>query len=185
MRPRAIILPAAVVIKKDKMNNTRIGLLNALIVGAGNNGFHRFANNLLNRHSKYSSLKQRRKSYEATGGNAIDVNTSLRNLYKRSHPDILRSTNAEYAQVNSDSMQILNGILSTVKKANSYPPATHKDIPFYVKVTMNNNSGSNYNSNNSDEQVVQRHLLCIRTAGGDCKKQLKISLEQFFVGCGN
>eukprot|EP01036_Dinobryon_divergens_P034073 gene34073-44024_t len=136
---------------------------------------------LLNCHSNYSSYKTRnRKSYEATTGSATDVNTSLRALYKRSHPDILRSTNTEYAQVNSDSMQVLNGILSTVKKANTYPPATHKDIPFYVKSANNNSS----DSNNSTEQVVQKHLLCIRTAGGDCKKQLKNSLEQFFVSCG-
>ena len=137
-----------------------------------------------NCHANFSSYKNRnRKAYDTTssGSNsAMDVNTSLRSLYKSSHPDILRSTNTEYAQVNSDSMQILNGILSTVKKANSYPPATHKDIPFYVKIANNVNN----DSSNSSEEIVQKHILCIRTAGGDCKKQLRISLEQFFISCG-
>lgn len=116
----------------------------------------------------YSSFRNR--GTRGNSINAIDVNASLRQFYKRSHPDVLRSSNPHYADVNSESMQVLNGILSTVKVVNSYPPRTVLDIPFYVKMDTNNQ--------------IEKHQLSIRTGGGECKKQLKASLEQFFLGCG-
>jgi hypothetical protein len=64
-------------------------------------------------------------------------------------------------------MQLLNSIVSTIKKPNQYPPRTFQDIPFHIK------------SPESGELV--EYVLSIRTAGGDCRKQLTNTFEQFFL----
>lgn len=92
----------------------------------------------------------------------------LRQLYRRSHPDLLRASHPEAAEVNDSSMQLLNGILSTVKKFNQFPAQIVKTIPFNVK---------------SGDQITLTNLK-IQTAGGDCKRALTLSFREFFFETG-
>lgn len=95
----------------------------------------------------------------------------LRQFYKQSHPDLIRPTHAHLAVVNDNSWQTLNGILSTVKEVNTYPPRMTKTMPFYVR---------SKDVPGGFKQVE----LTIRTAGGDCKKQLTTTMEEFFIASG-
>ena len=92
----------------------------------------------------------------------------LRQLYRKSHPDLLRASHPEAAETNDVSMQLLNGILTTIKKYNQYPAQIVKTIPFHVK---------------SGDQVIVINLK-IQTAGGDCKKALTGSFRDFFFEIG-
>lgn len=106
--------------------------------------------------------------------NTVDlptINVLLRKLYLRAHPDIFKATHPELAEINDQSMQTLNGILSTIKEItteNIYPPQIIKTVPFYIR-----------NSRNADQ--VDCVDLSIKTAGGDCRNQLMTSFERFFV----
>jgi len=100
---------------------------------------------------------------------ASNINVLLRQFYKQTHPDILRSSNSQYADSNSDSMQVLNGILTTIKGVNQYPQRMYTEIPFFVK---------------SNDGTINKVSLVIRTAGGDCRKQLTSAFEQLFTQCG-
>lgn len=101
--------------------------------------------------------------------NLPDFQKLIRELYKKAHPDILYSTYPKEASVNDASMQILNGIITTLKSTEEYPQATRKKIPFYMK--------------GSTSKLECRHLD-IRIGGGYCKKQLTKSFEAFFADCG-
>lgn len=92
----------------------------------------------------------------------------LRQFYKKAHPDILRGSHPVQADVNDTSFQLLNGILSTIKEDNGYPPRMMRTIPFHL---MEKNG------------IVVRELH-IKTAGGDCKKQLRKTFEAFFQETG-
>lgn len=92
----------------------------------------------------------------------------LRILYRKSHPDLLRATNPEFAVVNDSSMQLLNGILSTIKKHNEYPPMLVKSIPFHVR----------------NGEKIEVFNLKIKTAGGDSQRALKTSFKDFFLASG-
>lgn len=92
----------------------------------------------------------------------------LRNLYKRAHPDLLRHSHPEFADINDKSIQVLNGVLDTVKATHSHPPQTIVDIPFNVKSLDQPN-------------VYETHTLRLRLGGGYCKKQLTKTFEEFFL----
>lgn len=92
----------------------------------------------------------------------------LRQFYRRSHPDVLRSLNVEYADINDQSWQLLNGILSTLKESNTYPPRMIKTIPFYI-INKENQTGF---------ECIE---LNIKTDGGDCKKKITTTLQDFFI----
>ena len=92
----------------------------------------------------------------------------LRQLYRKSHPDLLRASHPEAAEVNDSSMQLLNGVLSTIKKFNQFPAQIVKTIPFNVK--------------NGDQVTVVN--LKIQTAGGDCRRALTGSFRDFFYDAG-
>ena len=92
----------------------------------------------------------------------------LRQLYRKSHPDLLRASHPEAAEVNDSSMQLLNGILSTIKKFNQFPAQIVKTIPFHIK--------------NGDQVTVVS--LKIQTAGGDCRRSLTGSFRNFFYDSG-
>jgi hypothetical protein len=98
-----------------------------------------------------------------------DFHSLLRQLYRRAHPDLLRHTCPESADINDASMQILNGILSNIKTFNEFPQAIIKTIPFHLK-----------NSNGE----LECKYLSIRTAGGHCKRQLTNTFEIFFKETG-
>ena len=95
----------------------------------------------------------------------------LRQFYKQTHPDLLRATHNEFADVNDQSWQTLNGILSTCKEMNSFPPRMTKSIPFYMR-------------SSAEESGFRQINLRIKTAGGDCRKQLTVTLSDFFVESG-
>lgn len=95
----------------------------------------------------------------------------LRQFYKQSHPDLLRASNAKHAAVNDESWQTLNGILSTIKERDSYPPVMNKTVPFFVRCTKSTSG-------------LRQVDLKIRTAGGACKKQLTVTMGNFFVESG-
>ena len=101
------------------------------------------------------------------------VKELLRHLYRRAHPDILRAAHPKLADINSFSIQELNGVLSTIKdndEENPYPPRISKNIIFHMK--------------NKDDDKTKSCELLIRTGGGDCRKQLTKSLSQFFKKTG-
>jgi hypothetical protein len=96
-----------------------------------------------------------------------DFNQLLRNLYKRGHPDILRAYYPTYSNVNNESIQVLNGILDTIRASGEYPPAMKKEIPFFLIEPKNINH-------------VKEYKLKVHTTGGDCKKQITTCFESFF-----
>lgn len=104
-----------------------------------------------------------------TNTNNPDFQSLIRQLYKRSHPDILRANNPESAIINDSSMQILNSMLTTIKSFNEHPPALNMKIPFHIK-------------NNKNNKLECKNLV-LKTAGGYCKKQITASFEQFFIEC--
>ena len=120
---------------------------------------------------------QQKMQNEASGADLPTINDLLRQLYRRSHPDLLRSSYPEYADVNDGSLQILNGILSTIKSENmegvdaEYPPQMYKTLPFYVK------SGK-------QDGGIECFELIIRMTGGDSRKVLMKSFTEFFVRSG-
>jgi hypothetical protein len=119
--------------------------------------------------------RERRKQFDTKISQNIEEINSLpefhhllRQLYKKSHPDLLRASNPDFADINDASMQILNGILSSIKVYNEYPPQIVKTIPFHVR-----NAGK-----------IDRIDLKIKTAGGDCRRSLTSSFENFFIDTG-
>lgn len=97
-----------------------------------------------------------------------DFHELLRQLYRKSHPDLLRASHPQFAEVNDSSMQLLNGILSTIKKYNEYPAQIVKTIPFHIR----------------DGEVIKLAHLRIQTAGGDCRRSLSTSFQNFFLDVG-
>jgi hypothetical protein len=65
-------------------------------------------------------------------------------------------------------MQILNGILTTIKSNKEFPLATSQIVPFYVKI-------------NNEFELVN---LTIKTAGGDSRHLLASCFEEFFTRTG-
>jgi hypothetical protein len=92
----------------------------------------------------------------------------LRQLYRKTHPDLVRSHSETMSKANDISMQELNGVLSTVKTTD-YPRVLDRRFVFYVK-DMN--------------QTYNQHELHLKTSGGDCRKQLKTTFELFFKETG-
>eukprot|EP01038_Epipyxis_sp_PR26KG_P004090 gene4090-5838_t len=141
-----------------------------------NNNIHKLQLNLQRHFSSNYNSGNRRKDYgnytvrDAKQNDLPSFSNLLRQLYLRSHPDLLRSTNPELADINDQSMQIVNGLLSTVKEYNQYPPQTILNIPFHVK--------------NQATGIIHCHELRIRTAGGECKRQLTTTFEEFFIQSG-
>ena len=101
-------------------------------------------------------------------GPVPDFHELLRQLYRKSHPDLLRASHPQLAEVNDSSMQLLNGILSTIKKYNEYPAQIVKTIPFHIR----------------DGQEIKLAHLRIQTAGGDCRRALSTSFQDFFLAVG-
>ena len=115
--------------------------------------------------------------FDATKRQQTEVDSSLpefsfllRQLYRRAHPDLLRASDPLLANDNDESMQTLNGIITTIKTYNEYPAQIHKNITFHLK-------------SNTDKRVERVDLL-LHTAGGDCKRQLTVSFEEFFLRSG-
>ncbi len=93
----------------------------------------------------------------------------MRQIYKKVHPDLLRSSYPDLAKVNDESMQLINGVLSTIKNFGEYPPQIIKTIPFHM---LDGQGGT---------RLVSLH---IQTAGGECKRQLTECFALFFRETG-
>jgi Domain of unknown function (DUF4460) len=124
-------------------------------------------------YSSVNNAKSRRSRSNSTstvkGPETIpDFHELLRQLYRKSHPDLLRASHPQFAEVNDSSMQLLNGILSTIKKYNEYPAQIVKTIPFHIR----------------DGEVIKIAHLKIQTAGGDCRRSLSTSFQNFFLDVG-
>ena len=116
-------------------------------------------------------LKERSERYIAKFAedpNRPFLQSLLRAFYMKAHPDVIRHSKPDLADVNTTSIQVLNGVLSTLKVANDYPPRICQSIPFHVKV---------------GELIVLHHLE-LETAGGDSKRQLTDSFTKFFKSVG-
>lgn len=109
-------------------------------------------------------------------------------FYKRSHPDLIRHSSSEYADVNNASFQQLNEVISTIKNTsiqNEYPPIMNKSITFYMRTDTSETLSTTEKSiavtpkagiNNQFKQVV----LTLKTSGGNCKHALYLSFQSFF-----
>lgn len=124
------------------------------------------ATNFSTRKRNFFNNKVSRDSQEAIA--LPEFHDLLRKLYRKSHPDLLRATHPEFAVVNDSSMQLLNGILSTIKKYNEYPPLLVKSIPFHVR----------------NGEKIEVFNLKIKTAGGDSQRALTTSFKDFFLASG-
>jgi hypothetical protein len=116
-------------------------------------------------------LRDRQERYIAKfkeDPNKPSLQSLLRGLYRRAHPDVIRHSEPDLADVNNSSMQVLNGVLSTLKVANSFPPRLSQHIPFHVK---------------SGDTIVKYELKLV-TAGGDSRRQLTTSFVEFFREAG-
>lgn len=121
------------------------------------------------------------KSYNRNKGVAVvdqDVlpqfSTLLRKFYRQTHPDLLRASHPSCADINDKSWQVLNGILSTLKECNSFPPRMIQSIPFYMRVIETEHADSRIHN---DMSCLELNIV---TGGGDCKKQLTKTMQQFF-----
>lgn len=121
-----------------------------------------------------------KKANRGKGVAAVDQNelpqfsTLLRKFYRQTHPDLLRASHPSCADINDKSWQVLNGVLSTLKECNSYPPRMIQSIPFYMRVIETEHADSRIHNGMSCLE------LNIVTGGGDCKKQLTKTMQQFF-----
>ena len=134
---------------------------------------NRFFN--LNKLSYTSSTIQKKKSKRGNRFNDSDLSlpefpSLIRNLFKKIHPDILRARSPLEADINDSSIKELNGVLSTLKIYNQFPPVMSKTIIFYVK------------SNDSND--LSQVSLTLNTSGGDCKRMLMTTFESFFKKTG-
>lgn len=111
--------------------------------------------------------------YKSTPKGAVDTASLpdfasiLRNMYKRGHPDLLRASHPDLSRINDDSLQLLNAVITVIKKPSQFPPRTTQDLTFHLR--------------HPEQGHYEKHILEIRTAGGDCKKQLTKAFESFFV----
>ena len=74
------------------------------------------------------------------------------------------------AAINAESMQELNGVLSSIKSATeSFPLAMRKQVPFYIR---------------REDGSLSYSELVFRTSGGDCRRQITASFANFFKEIG-
>ena len=95
----------------------------------------------------------------------------MRAVYKRSHPDLLRAKYPDVADRNEEGLQVINGILSTIKAYNGYPPQLIKRIPIALLPQ-------------GDSKELIQCSLEIKTGGGECKKSLTTSFSDLFNQAG-
>ncbi|KAK3260137.1 hypothetical protein CYMTET_30892 [Cymbomonas tetramitiformis] len=93
----------------------------------------------------------------------------MRELQKQVHPDKF-TMHPEAQAVNQESLSVLQGFLSSVKKLQGeYPPAGVHRLKFHIR-------GRN------DE--LRQVGTVLKTTGGDCRKLVEVSLSGLFTHCG-
>jgi hypothetical protein len=95
----------------------------------------------------------------------------MRQIFRKMHPDLLKASFPALSRENDANLQILNGILTSIKKYGEYPPQIVKNVPFHM-LDSEAPGGT---------RVVS---LRIKTAGGECKRQLTQSFVSFFHETG-
>jgi hypothetical protein len=118
--------------------------------------------------NRIKHLERNRAFYERDA-DIPDFKSLMRQFYKISHPDIIRSTDPVAADINDQSFKELNGVLDTIKRATEYPASSLKVIPFYLV---------------KNDRSVMKSNITIRTAGGDSRKQLARCFVAFFKEIG-
>lgn len=120
--------------------------------------------------ARKEALKNLAAQNQQDNGDLPKFSNMIRQLYRKSHPDLLRASHPDFATINDQSMQVLNSVLTAIKTYNEFPPQIVKNMPFYLK-----NAGST---------TLNCVDLNIRTAGGDCKKLITRTFETFFTESG-
>lgn len=121
--------------------------------------------------NSYLARKEANKNRAAQSEDDLPkFSTMIRQLYRKSHPDLLRASHPMFAAENDQSMQVLNSVLTAIKTYNEFPPQIVKNIPFHLKVP--------------GTTALNCVNLNIRTAGGDSKKQITRTFEEFFAVSG-
>ncbi|TYZ64643.1 hypothetical protein PybrP1_000410 [[Pythium] brassicae (nom. inval.)] len=121
---------------------------------------------------KVSERAQRRKNLRKQKMDASTVpllKDTLRKLYLRTHPDLFGQFPAQRAQ-NEASYKELLGVLDSIEKTNTFPPARTFALPFALKTPV--------------DGVFKNVELRMRTTGGACNTLVEEALGKFFVDCG-
>ena len=107
----------------------------------------------------------------------------FREMQKKVHPDILRSSHPQEASINEGSLQIINSVLSVVKESgNLRPDPWGGVIQFYVKQdnkTINSETGETGEEENTAGIKLVEVLL--DTTG---KRKIKKAFEEMFALAG-
>ena len=110
-------------------------------------------------------------------------------FYKKSHPDLIRHSSPEYADVNNASFQQLNEVLSTIKSTNinnEYPPIMNKSISFYMRKDANEiistptSSSIAATAGTDTTNEFKQVILTLKTSGDYCRTALYQSFQSFF-----
>lgn len=119
-----------------------------------------------------SERAQRRKNLRKLKDDAGAVpllKDTLRKLYMRTHPDLFGQFPAQREQ-NEASYKELLGVLDSIEKTNTFPPARTLVLPFALKTPV--------------DGVFKNVELRLRTTGGACNTLVEEALGRFFVECG-
>lgn len=110
------------------------------------------------------------------------LNATLRSLWLKVHPDRMERF-PEQRDKNEDSLQALNGFLSSIKKMKpgEFPPMKVTRLQFYLLRSLN--AGTSSHGATADDALEEVELV-LRTNGGDCKGPLERQLGIFFRRCG-
>ena len=124
--------------------------------------------------SKRDRILERRKAFQerlhrvnGTGDSNPEFGQLIKLFLKRSHPDVIRHSSPQQADINNRSFQQLNEVLSSIK-CNEYPNLMNKTLTFYMR-----------NENHSNPGLKEVNLTLV-TAGGDSRKALFKSFQAFF-----
>jgi hypothetical protein len=102
--------------------------------------------------------------------------TLYRELQRRVHPDILRSTHPTEADVNDQSLQIVNNLLTCLRESgNTIPDEFGGCLDFHLKPKDGEIKESNDNSDASN--ALEHVQMFLDTTG---KRKIKNSFENFF-----
>lgn len=123
------------------------------------------------RGSKHGERGDKKQNFVPGMGSsgAPQLREVMRELQKQVHPDKF-TMHPEAQAANQESLAVLQGFLSSVKKLQGeYPPAGVHRLKFHIR-----------GQNNELRQVG----TVLKTTGGDCRKLVEVSLSNLFATCG-
>lgn len=108
-------------------------------------------------------------------GKADSDGPALREVFKRFvlrvHPDLFASGPAGTAEVNNDSLKVLQGLLDAVTKSKRIPNAGINRLKFFVR-------------DDDAPEGVRVVQMKFKTTGGDCRNLVASQLKQLFEEVG-